>query len=317
MVKVNSRFVRRRKKFITILAASSFALGVFIPLQRALNQDTGISDFVASANVFGFGKGKGKNVAALSSPILGAMAEGIYRKEEAEYIKNITFTIPEQFKGKTINDVPVPEDKKVVALTFDDGPWEKTTNDTLYILDKYGIKATFFVVGQYIQAYPEIMKKVVSHGHAIGNHTWTHRYHGFSEAAAAKEFGNTAAIIEKVTGAKTSLFRPPGGVLTNGLVAYAHKNGYVNVMWSADSLDYRSSTPGIIKNVLSQVKPGGVILLHDGGGDRQKTVNALPEIIDSLIEQGYSFVTLPELLEISAQGSQESKQPQPEATPQQ
>ena len=314
MVRVNSRVIRRRKKFLTILAASSFALGIFIPIQRATHQGKGVGSIISSfTNRFGFSAAKPKNVAALSNQFFGEMAEGLYSKQEAEYIKNITFTIPEQFKGKTINDVPVPQDKKVVALTFDDGPWERTTNDTLYILDKYGIKATFFVVGQYVQAYPEILKKVVRHGHAIGNHTWTHGYHGFSEAAAAKELESTAAAIEKLTGAKTSLFRPPGGVLTNGLVSYAHKKGYVNVMWSADSHDYRSSSAVITKKVLSQTKPGGVILLHDGGGDRQSTVNALPTIIESLIEQGYSFVTLPELLEISAQVNQEVEGSKPEA----
>ncbi|MGB3691886.1 MAG: polysaccharide deacetylase family protein [Spirulinaceae cyanobacterium] len=314
---MNSRVIRRRKKFLTILAVSSFALGIFIPLQRATHQgeSTG-SIFTSLTNIFSSREAKPKNVAAPSNQLFGEMAEGLYSKQEAEYIKNITFTIPERFKGKTINDVPVPQERKVVALTFDDGPWEETTNDTLFILDKYGIKATFFVVGQYIQAYPEIIKKVVRHGHALGNHTWSHGYHGFSEAAAAKELDNTAAAIEKLTGAKTSLFRPPGGILTNGLVSYAHKKGYVNVMWSADSHDYRSSSAVITKKVLSQTKPGGVILLHDGGGNRQNTVNALPKIIESLIEQGYSFVTLPELLEISDQASKEAEKPKPKAVQQ-
>ncbi len=317
MVRVNARVIRRRRKFLTILAASSFALGIFIPIQRAIYQGESTSNIVSSlTNILSFGEAKPKNVAASSNQLFGDMAEGLYNKQEAEYIKNVTFKIPEQFKGKTISNVPVPQDKKVVALTFDDGPWEGTTNDTLYILDKYGVKATFFVVGQHVQTYPEIIKKVVRNGHALGNHTWSHRYHGFSEAAAAKELDNTAAAIEKLTGAKTFLFRPPGGILNNGLVSYAHKKGYVNVMWSADSQDYRSSSAAMTKSVISQTKPGGVILLHDGGGDRKNTVNALPKIIESLIEQGYSFVTLPELLEISDQASQEAKQTNPQAPPQ-
>jgi peptidoglycan-N-acetylglucosamine deacetylase len=101
----------------------------------------------------------------------------------------------------------------------------------------------------------------------------------------------------KTTGVKTSMFRPPGGVLNNGLAAYAKSQNYAVVMWSQTSADTdpRAKYQVFVKNVLRDAKPGGIVLMHDGGGDRRRTVQALPEIIKGLKEKGYRFVTLPEL----------------------
>jgi peptidoglycan-N-acetylglucosamine deacetylase len=213
-------------------------------------------------------------------------------------VENLTFSVPAKYQGKIVNQVQPPSNEKVIALTIDDGPWEKTTTQMLDILKVNDVKVTFFWVGTSIQANPELAKRVVSEGHAIGNHTWHHWYKQMSEATAKSEIDRTAELIYKTTGVKTSLFRPPGGYLNNGLAAYAKSQKYTVVMWSQTSADTdpRAKPQVFVKNVLRDAKPGGIVLMHDGGGDRTRTVQALPQIITKLKQQGYRFVTIPELL---------------------
>lgn len=216
--------------------------------------------------------------------------------------QNLVFTVPTQFQGQIIHEATPPANaEKVVALTFDDGPWKGTTQQVLDILKQNSIKATFYFVGQAIQENPEMAKKVVEEGHAVGNHTWQHLMDDMDAATAAQELGNAARLIYEATGGvRTYLMRPPGGNLTGELANYAKQQGYMVTMWSADSHDYYVSAPLIVDNVLSNVKPGGIVLMHDGGGDRSATVEALPQIISTLQRQGYKFVTVPELMELQA-----------------
>jgi peptidoglycan/xylan/chitin deacetylase (PgdA/CDA1 family) len=206
--------------------------------------------------------------------------------------------LPSQFRGTTLRQATLDSQQKAIALTFDDGPWPRTTEQILDILKKNNIKATFFWVGRYLQAYPELGKKVAEAGHAIGNHTWNHQYHRYNDSGAAREIDRTTALIEEVTGVKTFMFRPPGGILTNGLASYAQKKDYGVIMWSADSLDWRTSTQSLMDNVIRQANSGGIVLMHDGGGNRARTVQALPDIIARLRKEGYKFVTVPELLKM-------------------
>jgi len=215
--------------------------------------------------------------------------------------QTLDFAVPRQFSGQIIHEATPPAGaEKVIALTFDDGPWENTTEQVLSILKQNDIKATFYMVGQAVQEHPEIAKQVAEAGHAIGNHTWRHLMEDMDELTAAAEMGNAARLIYQATGVRTALMRPPGGNLTGSLVPYAQKKGYSINIWSADSSDYYLSTPLIIDNVLSNSKPGGIVLMHDGGGDRSQTVEALPQIISSLQKQGYKFVTVPELMQLQA-----------------
>jgi len=219
----------------------------------------------------------------------------------------IVFGVPTGYQGKIIHKVEPNGQEKLVALTFDDGPWINTTTEVLEILRKNEIKATFFVLGQQLQKYPQIANQVIAEGHAIANHTWHHWYRRMDEATAAKEIDDTANLIYKTTGVKTNYFRPPGGVLNNGLVSYAQKRDYAIAMWSVDSADSRRRRPTpetLAKNVLKGIHPGGIVLMHDGGGNHEATVQALPQIIEGLREQGYKFVTLPELLASSQSSSQ-------------
>jgi peptidoglycan-N-acetylglucosamine deacetylase len=219
-------------------------------------------------------------------------------QQEAQ-AKGIAPDVPLRFQGATIKEAKLPPEEKVIALTFDDGPWPKSTIQVLDILKKNKIKGTFFVVGQNVKNYPDLTKRVVTDGHTIANHTWHHWYHHMNPQMAAYEIDKTTDIIYQTTGVKTSLFRPPGGMMNNGVAAYARNNKYALIMWSADSVDYsRPSLTKLINNIFREAKPGGIVLMHDGGGDRSHTVKALPEIISRFRKQGYKFVTIPELLEM-------------------
>ena len=222
-------------------------------------------------------------------------------QQEAQ-AKGFSTDVPSSFQGIVISEAKLPPEKKVIALTFDDGPWPNSTAKVLDILKKNNIKGTFFVVGQNVKNYPDLTKRVVTDGHVIANHTWHHWYHHMNAQAAAYEVANTGDIIYKTTGVKTSLFRPPGGNMRNGVAAYAKSNKYAIIMWSADSMDYsRPAVPRLMNNIFREAKPGGIVLMHDGGGDRSHTVKALPEIISKFRKQGYEFVTVPELLEMQDQ----------------
>lgn len=209
--------------------------------------------------------------------------------------------VPEEFQGKVIREAKTNTEDKFIALTFDDGPWPNTTPQVLEILNENDIKATFFLIGKHLKNNPDIAREVVAEGHVIGNHTWSHKYHKFAPAAAAKEIDDTEELIYQITGVKTPYFRPPGGMLKNGLATYAEQNKYAVMMWSVDSGDSRHDrvpAATLVKNVLESARPGGVVLMHDGGGDRSTTVQALPQIIEGLRQQGYKFVTVPQLLEM-------------------
>ncbi|HEY9644996.1 MAG TPA: polysaccharide deacetylase family protein [Chroococcidiopsis sp.] len=209
-------------------------------------------------------------------------------------------TIPDAFKGQIIRKVELASTEKVIALTFDDGPWPDSTVQMLDILRRYDVKATFFMVGLHLQEHPDLAKRVAADGHAIGNHSMNHRIDVVDAATAAKEVNDQAQLIYDVTGVKTMLFRPPGGFLDTGFSSYAQTQGYTVLMWSVDSQDYYGSVPLLIDNVLTNAQPGGIVLMHDGGGDRSATLQALPQIITALKQQGYRFVTVPELLAMKA-----------------
>lgn len=247
-----------------------------------------------------------------------AYSRVIAKLAKEEQVKLFNLPVPVQFQGKTIRSIQLKNKKQVkhqqkrdantpakqllpIALTFDDGPWPETTSQVLDILQKNSVKATFFVVGKQVQKHPQLLRQIVAEGHAIGNHTWSHQYHQYYTAAAAKELDDLAALVYKTTGVKTSLFRPPAGILNNGLVAVAHQKKYAVIMWSVDSKDWRylGNTPqSLVESVLKEAKPGGIVLLHDGGGDRSTTVKALPKLITQLKKHGYKLVTVPELLEM-------------------
>ncbi len=182
---------------------------------------------------------------------------------------------------------------RIVALTFDDGP-SPYTRDILRILDVYGIKATFFVIGEHIERFPEVLRDVVAAGHVVANHSYSHPAMArMAPAQVEQELRQTEMLIGQHGGAPSGWFRPPMRSISFTLFATAATNGYRVSLWDVDPLDWRK--PGsleIYRRTVWGVTPGSVILLHDGGGDRSQTVTALPWIIDRLLADGYSFVTL-------------------------
>lgn len=297
---------QRRFVAVSLAAGGSFLLGVVMPSHERMTQPQVSTINVSTQTQASEGVANEVEDPAILSlrdnfldaqEVIASQVVAATKIVEELEIERFSSEIPERFQGKTISKEQLKIQEKIVALTFDDGPWPESTEQILNILKENEIKATFFIIGKHLKAFPEIGKKVVADGHIIANHTWAHPTGNMSRERAQNEIENTAKLVEELTGIKTNLFRPPGGVLTNGLVEYAEEKKYANIMWSADSMDWRASEANLIKNVLSQVTPGGIILLHDGGGDRSKTVKALPNIINKLKEQGYQFVTVPELLE--------------------
>jgi peptidoglycan-N-acetylglucosamine deacetylase len=211
----------------------------------------------------------------------------------------ITSTLPLRYQGKPFSGAKEGFTQKVVALTFDDGPWPVSTLAILDILQKENIKATFFCLGRSIHNHPELLQSVAQAGHVLGNHSWNHPYSRMSPKVAQAEIDNTTNLMIQTVGIKPELFRPPGGKLSNGLAAYAASRKYGIILWNdLSGDDQRKTTPAMeIKNVLNSVRPGAVVLMHDGGG-KHPTVQALPKIIAGLKQKGYSFVTVPELLKL-------------------
>lgn len=192
------------------------------------------------------------------------------------------------FKKNTIN-----EEDKVVALTFDDGP-SKYTKDILDILKKYDACGTFFLIGNKVSFYGEVLREMLSEGNEIGNHSYDHKYlTRLSEEEVKDEISKTQDEIKRVTGYTPTLFRPTYGGYNNTLKSYID---LTFVLWDVDSRDWSvKSTEGIMYNVFKDVKSGSIILFHD---NHEYSVNALPSVIKELKKQGYKFVTVSELLEL-------------------
>jgi len=195
---------------------------------------------------------------------------------------------------------------KKIALTFDDGPNEPYTSEVLKILKENNVRATFFLVGKNVEANPQAARDILAAGHVIGNHSYDHRnLVTRTNTQVRQEIRKAEKAIEDATGQKTTLFRPPYGDEDTLTLRQTRKLGYVMVEWSVSAEDWRR--PGldkIISNVVGHVRNGSIILMHDGDklrrGDRSQTVAALPRIIARLRQQGYEFVTVPELLKFES-----------------
>lgn len=180
---------------------------------------------------------------------------------------------------------------KRVALTFDDGPDPVTTPALLATLASYHAVATFMLWGEHVAADPNLVKQIVAAGHAIGNHTYTHRsLVGLSPGEIQTELTRTDEAVFAATGLRTTFFRPPFGEIDAAVAAAARRPA---VTWRVDSEDWRShDAPSIIQRVTTLTQPGDVVLMHDG---QPATVQALPEILQRLTAAQYRFVTVPAL----------------------
>lgn len=194
---------------------------------------------------------------------------------------------------------------KVVAITFDDGPDPLYTPGILDILQEYNVPATFFMVGRHVQQYPDIVRRIVEDGHSVGNHTWSHRsLVPLSVDQTRLEIMQAHYAIEAITGTPPRLFRPPRGVYSSFARTFLREQEYTIVLWDVTSQDWAElPSRRIADNVLNNVSPGSIILFHDSGnlisaegGNRINTVRALPLVIEGLQQQGYSFLTIDDLI---------------------
>jgi peptidoglycan/xylan/chitin deacetylase (PgdA/CDA1 family) len=190
---------------------------------------------------------------------------------------------------------PAPGDR-VVALTFDDGPWPGQTEAVLEVLEKADAPATFFMLGVQVVAHPDLARAVVDAGHVVGNHTQSHPILRRARAERClAEIEAAQRTIERATGVDPEWFRPAGGLVGPGLFEAADEASVRVVGWTIDPQDWTGAgADEIAANVLKYLHPGAVILLHDGGGDRGPTIEALPAIIDGIRERGYTLIGMDE-----------------------
>ncbi|MET9294898.1 polysaccharide deacetylase family protein [Streptomyces sp. NPDC003077] len=181
---------------------------------------------------------------------------------------------------------------KALALTIDDGPDPVWTPQVLSLLSRYGVPATFFLIGSRAEAHPDVVRRIVAGGHLLGNHTWSHPDLGELPAARVREeMERTGEVIARTTGEQPpELFRAPGGNFTHEALAVCDELGLWPVSWSVDPQDWaRPGTDRIVERVLAQTRSGSIILNHDGGGDRSQTVAALRIYLPRLMAAGYWF----------------------------
>lgn len=200
-------------------------------------------------------------------------------------------------------EAALPVETKYIALTFDDGPQRNTTTRLLDGLRERGASATFFLMGRQIAGNEDLVLRMAAEGHQVGNHTWNHvKLQGAGSAKVAKEVGKTDACLRELLGEDTYWLRPP-----YGLINPAEKKWIAvpMIQWSVDPKDWEvHNTQRVVCHVMSHVKPGDIILLHD---PLSTSVDAALQIVDELQAQGYSFVTVKELMTIygvQAQGGE-------------
>jgi peptidoglycan/xylan/chitin deacetylase (PgdA/CDA1 family) len=189
--------------------------------------------------------------------------------------------------------------KKNIAITFDDGPHEKTS-EILDILMKYNAKATFFCIGKQIEKHPEILKRILNEGHIVGNHSYSHsKWNGFfSTQKNISEIEQTNTLVSQLVNKKIKLFRPPFGVTNPNIARAVAKTNQIMIGWNIRSLDtVIESENAILNRIKNRVKPGGIILLHDTSA---KTVSVLEQLLLFLQSESYEMVTVDDLLEIPA-----------------
>jgi len=185
--------------------------------------------------------------------------------------------------------------RKIIALTFDDGPHPAYTPQLLAILKQNDVHATFFVVGEQAEKYPDLIRAEVAAGHSVGDHTYDHvSLVKIPLEYVYTEISSCSDVIKSITGKAPKLFRPPGGVYDEQVATAAEALGFKMVLWTDDPGDY--SSPGAYKieaRTLDTVSNGGILLLHDG---IKETLQVLPQVIQRLKARGFTFVTVDEML---------------------
>jgi peptidoglycan/xylan/chitin deacetylase (PgdA/CDA1 family) len=212
----------------------------------------------------------------------------------AEDTNSSSSPTPAPAKPATYAQVRV--DQPYIAMTFDDGPSAENTPRLLEILKQRNIKATFFLIGQNAAANPDLVRRILAEGHEVGNHSWTHpQLSKLSDDRVTTEITKTQDAIKDASGYTPTLLRPPYGAITPRQREWiANQFGLNIILWSVDPFDWKRPGASVItQRILSQVRPGAIILSHD---IHKQTVDAMPATLDALIAKGYKFVTVSQLI---------------------
>jgi peptidoglycan/xylan/chitin deacetylase (PgdA/CDA1 family) len=192
---------------------------------------------------------------------------------------------------------------KLLGLTYDDGPNDPHTLRLLEVLAKHGVRATFFLIGRFVEQRPGLARQIAEHGHAVGNHTWAHPSLVFCGTPQTRmELERCQRAIEDATGASPRLFRPPFGGRRPGTLGIARSLGLEPIMWNVTGYDWNAPpAERIADHVSRRIRGGNVILLHDGGhramgADRSQTVVATDMLLARWQADGYEFVSIPEMM---------------------
>ena len=213
------------------------------------------------------------------------------------YQNPLALKYPENFFTKGYSN------NRRIALTFDDGPDENHTGQILDVLKTYNAKATFFLIGSKVEQNPDLVKRMIQEGHTIANHTWTHPdMRSLTGDQLHKEMMQTQDSIERVTGLKTAIMRPPYGSANDTVIQQLKDLNYKAIHWTLDTKDWKNpiSVDEILINTLPRINgEDSIILMHDSPGDRSSTVKVLPELIETLKNNGFTFVTTDKMLDIN------------------
>lgn len=231
------------------------------------------------------------------------LSEVEIKESEEEEAQKVDAEIKEEYKKP--ETVKVDKTKPMVALTFDDGP-SAHTGRLLDILDKYSAKGTFFVIGNTLDNRKDAVKRIVSSGHEIGGHSWSHRqFTNLSADEVKDQIMMTRAKIYEITGVDSCLVRPPYGAFNDSVNAVAKEINVSYINWSVDTLDWKSKNADAVYNeIMKDVSDGAIILCHDL---HKTTVDAMERVIPALIEKGYQLVTVSDLLQCDGEKLESGK----------
>ena len=263
---------------------------------RAVRHGIGRSGFLAR-NLRRCAPDRRDVMATMPWIVLGLTADMLgWAREQDAYARTSSFTELDA-AGPTrapLRRQTTTTGEKTLMITFDDGPSEYTPG-LLRVLSEHDVPAAFFVLGERATAMPELVHAIAEAGHDLAIHGWSHT--AFTELdpdTLSSEVGRTQATIRELTGSECRDVRPPYGRYDGQAVSWLASQDIVTWLWTADARDYEPATSvdRIVRNTLLSLTPGGIVLMHDGGGDRSKTVQALPRIIEGARDRGFRFVAL-------------------------
>ncbi len=211
-------------------------------------------------------------------------------------LRNPNVALSGAFQGVEASHSFGNRSKPYIAMTFDDGPHPVHTPRLLDMLRQRNIKATFYVIGNKVEQYPHIIRRIVAEGHEIGNHTWKHdNLQKLSDAQVRADLQRSTNAIAKVTGVRPRTMRPPYGALyTRQRQMIFNHFGMPSIFWDVDPQDWKRPGPSVVASrIIAGTRPGSIVLAHDLHGP---TVDAMPAALDGLLRKGHQFVTVSQLL---------------------